>query len=317
MQSQRLEFENFDGPFITHGIDVIPDRKQPDGAAVYIIAVNHVPETQASGSHGPNARSQLEVFHHVIGSASVKHLRSVWHPLVKTPNDIFALSPTSIFVTNDHRHRHGLMRSLEDVYSGARWTNVVHLKLDSLNKADPESGVTASIASAPMHNNNGLAHGRSEDEILISSCTSGVLHIGKVSTGGTGNITLVDSVEFNHIVDNPSYFSDPFATPDDDRSGFLEAGLGRAIDLGKTKQDPLGKDPVMVSLARRTAAGRWETQLLFEDDGTRIRSASAAVLLAIDPAKDSQGGGAEKTRKAWLFVTGFSSQSMIAVKVDL
>jgi len=314
MKSRRLKFENFNGPFVTHGIDVIPDTKKPEGEAVYILAINHVPETQASGAKGPGARSQLEVFHHVIGSSSAKHLRSVWHPLIRTPNDIFAASPTSIYVSNDHLYRdHGLMRTLEDLYSGAKWTETVHLQLDSLTATDSAAGVTARVALSGMHNNNGLGHGRSEREILISSCTSGVMLIGQVPAGGKGNITLTDSVEFPHIVDNPSYFADPYATPGDDRSGFLEAGLGRAIDLAGNQRNPAALDPVLVSYAREVSPGQWQTRVVLEDDGTKIRSSSAAVLVAIDPATKAGAGG----RKAWLFATGFLSKSMIAVKVDL
>jgi hypothetical protein len=315
MQSHRLKFENFDSPFITHGIDVIPDKEWTDGEAVYVLAVNHVPETQPSGKKGPHARSQLEVFHHVIGSSSIRHLRSVWHPLIKTPNDIFAQSPTSIYVTNDHRHRfHGLMRTFEDVYTGAKWSEVVHVQLASLAAPDPTSGVTAEVALSGMHNTNGLGHGRSEREILISSCTSGVLHIGQVPADGSGNITITDSVEIDHIADNPSYFADPYATPGDDRSGFLETGLARAVDLSKNQRDPAAKDPVMVTYIRRVAGG-WEKRVLLEDDGTRLRSASAAVLVALDPVADK--GSVKGARKAWLFATGFLSKSMIAVKVDL
>jgi hypothetical protein len=315
MQSRRLKFENFDGPFVTHGIDVIPDKEWSDGEAVYVLAVNHVPETQPSGKKGPHARSQLEVFHHVLGSSSIRHLRSVWHPLIKTPNDIFAQSPTSIYVTNDHRHRyHGLMRTFEDVYTGAKWSEVVHVQLASLAARDPTSGVTAEVALSGMHNNNGLGHGRSDQEILISSCTSGVLHIGQVPADGNGNITITDSVEIDHIADNPSYFSDRYAAPGDDRSGFLETGLARAVDLSKNQRDPAAKDPVMVTYIRPVSGG-WEKRVLLEDDGTRLRSASAAVLVALDPAADK--GSGRGARKAWLIATGFLSKSMIAVKVDL
>lgn len=321
MRSQRLKFENFEGPFITHGIDVIPDSKRTDGEAVYIFAVNHVPNPTASGEKDPKARSQLEVFHHVVGSSSIRHIRSVWHPLIRTPNDIFAASPTSIYVTNDHRYTdHGLMRSIEDAYAGAKWTDLVHIQLDSLAAADPTAGVTATVALDKMHNNNGLGHGRSEREILVSSCTSGVLHIGQLPAGTNGvNITLVDSIKIDFIVDNPTYFSDPYASnPADDRSGFVVAGLSRAVDLGHTMRNATAKDPVMVAYVKPSQeTGRWEKRVLLEDDGTKIRSASAAVLVALDPANDSSAGGAAGTRKAWLFVTGFLSTSIIAVKVDL
>lgn len=318
MMSRRLSFENFDGPFITHGIDVIPDTKVVDGEAVYIVAVNHIPETQSSGEKGPHARSQLEVFHHVVGSSSIRHLRSVWHPLIKTPNDVFAESPTSIYVTNDHRHRfHGLMRTLEDLYLGATWTEVVHVQLESLAAAEPTAGVTARIALPNIHNNNGLGHGRTEREILISSCTSGVLLIGQLPADGNGNITITESVDFDHVVDNPSYFADPYATPGDDHSGFLEAGVSRGIDLAHNQRNPTAKDPVMVTYIKPTAAGGWEKRLLLEDDGTVLRSVSAAVLVAIDPGDDVDGGATKGQRKAWLFATGFLSKSMIAFKVDL
>ncbi|KAJ4302034.1 hypothetical protein N0V88_002167 [Collariella sp. IMI 366227] len=313
LTSRRLKFENFDGPFITHGIDVIPDSEWTDGEAVYIFAVNHVPETQASGAKGPDARSQLEVFHHVIKSSTIRHLRSVWHPLIRTPNDVFAQSPTSIYVTNDHQYRHhGLMRALEDVYFSAKWTDLVHIRLDSLKAADSSTGVTASVALSPMHNNNGLGHGRTENEILISSCTSGILHIGQVPANNIGNVTISESIELDHIADNPTYFKDPYATSNDDRSGFLEAGLARAVDLASTQRDPTAKDPVMVTyITPAKGAAGWEKRIIFEDDGTRLRSVSAAVLIAIDPKEES---GA---RKARLFITGFLSKNMVVLKVDL
>ncbi|KAH6850443.1 hypothetical protein B0I37DRAFT_114420 [Chaetomium sp. MPI-CAGE-AT-0009] len=315
MESRRLKFENFDGPFITHGIDVIPDPERPGGEAVYIFAINHVPETQPSGEKGPHARSQLELFHHVIGSSSAKHIRSIWHPLIRTPNDIFAQSVSSIYVTNDHKHQyHGFMRAIEDAYFGAKWTEVIHIQLESLTGAEAAAGVTANVALSNMHNTNGLGHGRSNSEILISSCTSGVLHIGQVPADGAGNITLVESIEIDHIVDNPSYFADPYATPGNDKSGFLETGLGRAVDLGKTARDPAGKDPVMVTYVKPISPGRWEKRVILEDDSTKIRSGSAAVLVPIAPA---EGASANGSRQAWLFVTGFLSSNIIATKVEL
>ncbi|KAK3359455.1 hypothetical protein B0T25DRAFT_99010 [Lasiosphaeria hispida] len=326
--SQRLVFDNFDSTFVTHGIDVISDPKRPDGEAVYIFAVNHVPDPDSA-----KARSQIEVFYHVIGSSSVKHLRSVWHPLIRTPNDIFARSPTSFYVTNDHHYsRHGLMRTLEDLYHGANWTETLHIRLDSLatnHGAYSTEGVDASVALPDMHNSNGLGHGRSATEILVTSCASGVLYIGKISQEPANTtITTNDLVAFDSIIDNPSYFSDPFASRwGTDHSGFLLPGLARATDLGRTHRDPKATEPVIVWLARpakeKSKPGKsgapisWEKRVLFEDDGNRIRSASASVLIAIDPKTSLETGSSTGARKAWLFVTGFLSKNIIAVKIDL
>ncbi|KAK0720288.1 hypothetical protein B0H67DRAFT_181997 [Lasiosphaeris hirsuta] len=325
LQSQRLVFDNFDSTFVTHGIDVISDPKRPDGEAVYIFAVNHVPDP-----HSAKARSKLEVFYHVIGSSAAKHIRSVWHPLIRTPNDIFARSPTSFYVTNDHHYsRHGLMRALEDLYHGANWADTVHIRFNPSVTNNSAEGVNASVALPDVHNNNGLGHGRSATEILVTSCASGVLHIGRISQDPANKtITLTGSVAFDSIIDNPSYFSDPFASRwGIDHSGFLLPGLTKAIDLGKTHRDPKATESVIVWFARPVGEKgkpgesgipiRWEKRILFEDDGSRIRSASASALVAIDPKVCPKTGDSEGAREAWLFITGFLSKNMIAVKVDL
>ncbi|KAK0636405.1 hypothetical protein B0T17DRAFT_613140 [Bombardia bombarda] len=336
MQSRRLAFENFEGPFVTHGIDVISDRDRPDGEAVYIFAVNHVPNPDLPPSESvqgwPKARSQIEIFHHVIGSPSIQHLRSVWHPLIRTPNDLFAVSPTSFYVTNDHHYTdHGIMRSLEDLYDGAKWTDVIYVEIDSAEtntmRGNAGAGVEATQSLKDMHNANGMGHGRSVWEVLLASCTSGVLHIGQISPEQPGKIDLLDQVAIDSVVDNPSYFSDPFAKAGDDRSGFLLPGVSRGVTLASTQRDPSAKDPAMVWFVRPAAREdkikepssplRWEKRLLFEDDGTRMRSASGAVLVAIDPSLDPEIGAGKGRRKAWLFVTGFLSKNVIAIKVDL
>lgn len=332
MKAQKLELAGYDGPFVTHGIDVISDPERLAGEAVYIFAVNHLPNPAYYGeslseaslrasSDITKSRSRVEIFHHEIGSPIARHVRSVWDPLIQTPNDIVALSPTSFFVTNDHIYREGLMRAIEDVHFGAKWTNTIHVSLDAPGSTTSDTeGVMATVALDKMHNNNGLGHGRTVDEVLVVECVSGILDLGRVILGETKppTISIEDSVRFDSTIDNPSYFADPFADATYNGSSYLVPGLGRAIDLHKAIRDPSGREPVpvMVWSARIDSPGdsgsrSWETRLLFEDDGSRIRSASAAVQVAIDPAEE--GGN----RRAWLFVTGFISNNVIAVKVDV
>lgn len=307
---------------------MISDPEQPAGDAVYIFAVNHLPNPAYYGeslsgvppptdsSATTKGRSRIEIFHHEIGSATARHVRSVWDPLMRTPNDIVALTPTSFFVTNDHVYREGLMRAVEDVHFGAKWTDTIHVALDGMSSTSSDTdGVVATVALDKMHNNNGLGHGRTSDEVLVVECVSGVLNLGRVvrsNETAPPTIRIEDSVKFDSTIDNPSYFADPFADASHDGSSYLAPGLGRAADLHKAIRDASGKEavPVMVWSAAKTA-GKWETKLVFEDDGSRIRSASAAAQVAIDPAQE--GGH----RRAWLFVTGFISGNMIAVKVDV
>ena len=327
-KSKRLQFDNFNGPFITHGIDVISDSASPD--AVYIFAVNHVPHAEFVDYHKGNqdnihppswkAASQIEVFHHVLGSPTVKHVRSIQHPLIKTPNDILARSPTSIYVTNDHYYPEGHMRLLEDVYFGAKWSTIVHIQIEQMSEPNPTLGLNATIVLDSLHNNNGLGNAGSPNEIAIGSASSGTLHIAHV-TDNNKKLEVLESIPIDSTIDNPSFFKDTYATAqDDDSSGYVVAGLTRAADLAKTSSDPSATEPLMVWLVRpgkqqggdnAGQAPSWEKKLLFEDDGTRMRSAATAVLIGIDPKLE---GG---KKKAWLVVTGFSSANALAVKVDL
>jgi hypothetical protein len=334
MKAQKLELENFEGGFVTHGIDVIPDPAKPEGQAVYVFAINHVAnpayygETLSAPIAGvsdaiPKARSRIEVFHHEIGSKVARHVRSVWDPLIRTPNDVVALSPTSFLVTNDHFYREGRMRLVEDIHFGAKWTDTIHVQLDALSPvASDTEGVKATVALDHMHNNNGIGHGRTPNELLVIECTSGTLNIASVTPGGgtggstTPTITIEDSVTFDSIIDNPSYFADPFADAERDASSYLLPGLTRAGELHAAMHNTSLAVPVMVWSAKAipssggAAGGRrtWETRLVFEDDGSKIRSASAAVQVALDRSERD---------RAWLFVTGFVSDNIIAVKVDV
>jgi len=324
MKSRRLRFENFDHmpAFITHGFDIISDPNQPN--SVYIFVINHLPnpEWTVESPELPKARSQLEVFHHELGSESAKHIRSIWHPLIRTPNDVFVVSLTSIFVSNDHYHREGIKRILEDIYFDSKITDVIHLGIDAETleptgdvMADSAAGVEGTIAVPNIHNSNGLGHGRSEKEILVASCASAILNIGEISANG--NITLVDEIRSETVIDNPSYFSDPFGGGP---GGFVLPGIARPVELAKTARDPSyspPKDSVMVWYATpvtgENGIKKWEQRLIFADDGSNLRSLSSAILVPIDPTQQEEKG----KQQAWLFATGFVSRNMIAVKIDL
>ncbi|EXL70247.1 hypothetical protein FOPG_13905 [Fusarium oxysporum f. sp. conglutinans race 2 54008] len=321
-QSQRLKFKSFSAPFITHGIDVIPDPNSAK-AAVYIFAINHLPDsttcssTESAQKCVRKAGSRVEIFHHVIGSEVATHLRSVQHPLVSTPNDILARDSHSFYVTNDYHYKEGALRLFEKLYWDAKWSTTIFVELDSLISPNPTAGVNARVAAKGIYNQNGLGWGRS-GEILIGCSGSGVMEIGQASSDDPA-IQVVGSIKVDSTIDNPSYFSDPFANATFDASGYLLAGLPRAVDLPRTETDPNGTDGAMVWYIPLQSRQRQEStkpdaispRLLFEDDGERVRSATTAVMVAIDPNLE-QG-----QRWAWLFVTGMFARSAVAVKVNL
>ena len=184
----------------------------------------------------------------------------------------------------------------------SRWADVVHLEISDLNAKDAAEGIKATVATPPMQNPNGLGHGRDENEVLICRAAAGIMEIAQ--RGLTSTLTLMETVQLPITVDNPSYFHDPYAQETGyDASGYVIAGLARAHEM------PSDQDPVAVYLV--SASGDRTQKLLFQDDGKLVNTASAAVLVAIDP---KENGG---KKQAWLFVTGFLSEGMASSRVDL
>lgn len=302
---------------MTHGIDVIADPEQSKDQAVYIVAINHVPNKDVFPRDGskpdkepgstPKAASRIEVFHHNLGSDTVRHVHSIAHPLIRTPNDVYAVSPTEIYVTNDHYYREGHMRMLEDAWSGAAWSDVIHAKIAG------DGSVEAEVAVDKFYHPNGLAHGRTKDEFLVASAAGGHFWIAHQEKDAK-SLVLQERIDVDSTIDNPSWFSDPYADKvKGDASGFILGGLAKTINLVKNGKDPQGREGVMVWYVTpsKNRSGLWDKKLLWQDDGSKIRNAATAVLVGIDPKTEN---GA---KKAWLFVTGFSSEHTVAVKVDL
>lgn len=244
---------------------------------------------------------------HVLGSETVKYKHTIAHPLIRTPNDVYGVSAREILVTNDHHYSEGFLRTVEDMWPGAAWSEVIHATVSD------DGSVDANVALDKLHNPNGLGHGRTKDEVLLASAIGGAMWLGRIDGGGQ-TLAVGEKIDLDSTIDNPTWYSDPYATEKTgDASGYILGGLSRAVDIVKVGKDPKGREGVMVWYVTPSEdeTGKWKKRLLWQDDGSNIRNSATALLVGIDPKEE---GG---KKKAWLFVTGFSSENVVAVKVDL
>ncbi|KAI2626995.1 calcium-dependent phosphotriesterase [Hypomontagnella submonticulosa] len=308
-KSQKLTLTGFEGPFVTHGISLYSPPS--DLNTVYIFAINHLPNPLwTESSTEPKAASHVELFVHTVGSDTAKHLQSISHPLIRTPNDLLALSEREFLVTNDHYYRHGTMRLLEELIQ-AKWANLVHVRINNATNA------TAAIILDSIPNNNGLGWGPNE-QILISAATGGGLYFARLGGEDNRTLSVTHSVQSDGIVDNPHFFSDPWAGLDGkDYSGYLLPGLGRGVGFVEDYQDPTGKAPLAslvyylpASAGKAEGSRKQKPKLVFSDNGSALRGATTAVIVAIDPT--TNGG----KREGWLFVTGVIAPNMLATRID-
>ena len=96
-----------DPDFRPHGISLYVG---PDGSSTLFV-INH------AGGH-----NTIEVYE--VGERQLLHRATLADPLLVAPNDLLAVTPTQVYVTNDHRHTSGMRRAIED-YFRRPWANVV------------------------------------------------------------------------------------------------------------------------------------------------------------------------------------------------
>ncbi|KFY76838.1 hypothetical protein V499_03616 [Pseudogymnoascus sp. VKM F-103] len=316
LEATELALTGFTGHFVTHGIDIFPSE---DGRTMTIFAVNHLPNPEYGESQNESvslqkARSQIEVFSHTINSDTAVWIGSIRHARIRTPNDIFATSPTSFYVTNDHYYRDGRMRFVEDLleYNTGAWSDVLHVDF-ATDTVDALTEVTVTNGLAKVHNPNGLGHTTRPDEVLLSDASGGdLLVMGRDLANNTSKaLTLRSRIQLDSTIDNPSYYYDLYATAGNNASGYVLAGLPFAHTLGQAARTVDVPIPTMVWHVRENAIGNHDIMMIFQDDGKLLRSASTAVLVGINPA--SNGG----KKQAWLFVTGYVSEAMVVARVNL
>lgn len=322
--TKALKLDGFEGPFVTHGMELYSDPEDP--SSVYIFAVNHLPNpdhynAKAGEAATPEkARSQVELFKHKLGSDSAQYLRGVRHAMIRMPNDIYATGPAAFYVTNDHYYREGVMREFEDLLeqNTAAWSDIVHVSVLDPKSKDPSKGLKVARSLQELHNNNGMGHAGHDrpEDVMVCDASGGVLSRLRrdVANAADTDLKLVEQVQLDSCIDNPTYFDDPYATAANNASGFVLGGLARGADMAKDWKDSSKPLPVMVWHLRTDGGDSyksWKKDLIFQDDGKQVRSAATAALIGIDP-KANAG-----KKQAWLFVSGFVSEGVAAAKIDL
>ncbi|KAI1823344.1 serum paraoxonase/arylesterase family protein [Xylaria intraflava] len=312
LKAQELPFENFEGPFATHGIGLYTPPSKPD--TVYIYAVNHLPNPRwtPESTTEEKAASQIELFVHTVGSDKVRHVRSIAHPLIRTPNDIIGVSENEFLVTNDYYYRDGPMRFVELLVRGVQsWTDLIHVRFD-------EKTVDAVVAIDTVAANNGLGWGP-DHQVIIGGSFGGFVYFASPPGPENRTMTVSHYVPMDAIVDNAAFFTDPYAGVDGkDYSGYLMPGPSDALNFGPAFKDPTFAMPMPGRVSYLPAiAGRDKNvdakslrRLIFKDDGQAIRAVTTAALVAIDPA--ANGG----KREGWLFVTSIMGTRILATKID-
>lgn len=95
-------------------------QDEVDRERLRLFIVNHRPSIDYSTSppsypdnSQTGANSTIEIFETRLGSDTADHIRTVAHPLIRTPNDVEPASEDTFYVTNDHHVKSGFRKILD------------------------------------------------------------------------------------------------------------------------------------------------------------------------------------------------------------
>lgn len=264
-----------EGSFTSHGMGAWVDPT-PGSDRIRLFLVNHRPTidpvTQALVlDENTGANSTIEIFETTVGSDTAQHIRTVAHPLLRTPNDVDGLGPDSFYVTNDHHIKRGKKKAL-DMFMP--WTEVVFC--DESHCKVAMEGLTFA---------NGIAKAGDKDDIFyISSTASDKFYV--VQSQADKSLVILDSVSVPYATDN--VWSSPSsgaayiaAFPN------VQALTGRAFKNPATQGAHSAVIKVSKNIGSRDAffGEKYKVEMLFEDDEIEGGDSPSGITgMAVDEA---------------------------------
>ncbi|CAE6479856.1 unnamed protein product [Rhizoctonia solani] len=242
-----------------HGMDVVPDERNPDLLWVYL--VNHRPPPPGSPSNG--ADSAIEVFKTHLGSSYMEWVRTFAHPeIIATPNDVVGgPNGKEAWFTNDYPAKQGLKRELHVYFQfGSTWVGYCHV----------ETG--CKVAADELYTSNGVI--RTHDgRFWVASLMGGYVTVHEQQADKT--LVQTEVIQLGPFIDNLS------VAPD---GSVIAATFPKADKVLKSFKDTKLTSP---SSAHRVSINRGEgsyygekykVQKIYEDDGALGSSATIAAV---------------------------------------
>src|SRR5581483_1259890 len=242
-----------DADFCPHGLSLLV---APDGTSTLFV-INH-----AGGKHA------IEVYD--IGDRGFLHRTTLSDPLLVSPNDLVVVTPTQVYVTNDHHYREGLMHTVED-YLRRPWANVV--LWDGARFREVAGGIRLA---------DGINASRDGKTVYVMS-TIGLSMLTYDRDPASGALTFRREVPLGTGADNVEVASD----------GTLWIGAHpKLLTVVRYMNGGIPRAPSQVLHLVPAADGTYDVQEVFLDLGDQLSASSVAAArdkrLLIGPVADSK-----------------------------
>ncbi|KAI0011923.1 putative paraoxonase [Xylariaceae sp. FL0662B] len=157
-----------------------------------LFVVNHREEQMA-----------VEMFKLDLASFTAKHLGSIQHPLLHTPNSIAVINDHELYITNDHYfsiRKHPFL-AVAETYLHPPLASVVHVDISPLLENTGNSVSASIVARLPFANGIAILN---ETTVAVASTSTAAVYLYRVD--GAGNSpptwTYASQIRLPFLVDN-------------------------------------------------------------------------------------------------------------------
>ncbi|KAJ5368283.1 paraoxonase [Penicillium cataractarum] len=182
----------------THGLFQIKFSDFPEESKFHPLGI----EYHESGStlivanhHFDGPRLEVFTLDIISNQPVARHLRTIIHPLITTPNSISAINAQEFFVSNDHFfkvQKNPILAKIE-TYGGLPLGNIVHMRLD-------DSSVSGKVVSrVPYPNGIALLN---ESTLAVAATSSAHVRLYNISSDKT--LVLAETIKVPFMPDNVS-----------------------------------------------------------------------------------------------------------------
>ncbi|BGP55902.1 hypothetical protein JCM8202_002691 [Rhodotorula sphaerocarpa] len=247
-----------------HGIDLWRSPKDPNHLTIFVNS--HRPPKNRALAPTQGADSVIEIFETLVGTDEARHVKTIVHPNVRTPNNIAATGPRTFYVSNDHRYKQHWSRQFE----------IIKATPSDIIYCDASGATTNCIVAADnVIYPNGIAKGPG-DLIYQASTLEGLVRVWKARPDHT--LEEQDVIKINRHFDNIHVGHDGamYATA---LTKILDFKAGGA-DAGMSGQRPPVEVFRITNNTTPLVAGKgpkYLSELVFADDGSTVMGSTTAA----------------------------------------
>ncbi|ORY84183.1 serum paraoxonase/arylesterase [Leucosporidium creatinivorum] len=172
-----------------HAIDVYQSPSDRERLTVFINS--HRPPVDRTTAKEVGANSVVEIFETRMGSKELNWVKTVQHPLMRTPNNLVAMGERSFYFSNDHRRKVHWSRSFQLLYSEP--SDLIYCDASTTSPH-------CIVAAEDVHHPNGIARGP-KDLLYSASTGEGKISVWEIQSGDHSLLPL-DSIAIPRLSDN-------------------------------------------------------------------------------------------------------------------